>query len=51
MMRNGKNIEKIYTETNFNHITKYIDNINNRFNINLDYLSDKANPRFVAITI
>ena len=47
MLRNGKHIEK----ANSNHITKYIDNINSRFNVNLYYLSYKIYPRFIAIEL
>ena len=47
MLRNGKHIEK----ANSNHITKYIDNINSRFNVKSYYLSNMTNPRFVAITV
>ena len=45
MLRNGKHIEKIYTGANFNHITKYIDNINSRFNVNFYHLSNTTNSR------
>ena len=45
------NIEKVYTGNNFNHITKYIDNINSHFNVYFNYLSNKTNPRFVAIVV
>ena len=51
MLRNGKKIEKLYTEANFNHITKCIYNINSRFNVNFYYILNKTNPRFVSITV
>ena len=51
MMRNEKHIEKICTGANFNHITKYTDNINSWFTVNSYHLSNKTNPRFVAITV
>ena len=50
MFLNGKHIEKIYTGANFNHITKYIDNINSRFNVNFYYRSNKTYPRLVVIS-
>ena len=50
MIKNGKHIEKIYAGANSNHITKYIDNINSRFNVNLYYLSNKTNRRFLVIS-
>ena len=49
-MGNGKHIEKIYTGANLNHITKYIDNINSRFNVNFYYRSNKTYPRLVVIS-
>ena len=41
----------MYTGANFNDIIKYIENINSCFNVNLYYLSNKTNPRFVAIAV
>ena len=40
-----------YIGTDFNHITKYMDNINSHINVNFHYLSNVTNPIFVAITI
>ena len=46
-----KNIENIYTGANFNHITKYIDNINSPCSVSSYYLLNKTYSRFVAITV